>query len=1075
MMCNLVLLLNLLNPYMMKHNRLVVISFLFILCCLQLNTASAQNQDPRVKKANALFDRFSFPEAAEEYKRVLAKDDIPEAKIKLAETYRYMNMPVEAEYWYEQVVELAESEPIHKYYYAMALKANGKFEEAKEFFLEYAQLVPADTRGLRQVEACEESTYFLTDPGIYEVSLASNINSPLADFGPAFFKEGIVYASEKSDKHAQRTYNWRNAPFLDLFYSKGESDDNPSALGTPESFKGKVNTWMHEGTVSFSKDFETMYFTRNNYLKGKVGYDTEEKLKTINLQIYESKSDGEKWNEINSIPFNSDDYSVGHPALSPDGQALYFASDMPGGYGGVDIYVSYKSGDSWGAPENLGPEINTEGHEMFPFMADDGTLYFASDALPGLGGLDLFSTLLLEDGTWSAPDNLRYPINTNGDDFAMIIDASNKKGYFSSNRSGGKGDDDIYSFTKLTNIMTGVVIDCNSQEPLEGSLVQLMDGNKIMQKKKSSFNGTFSFPVSPNKEYTVVATKMGYEEGEESISTIGGMNGKQINVKIPICPEGSSSSGEGGCQVTGQVIDKATGLPVGGAIVTITNAETRDDNTFVTESDGMYQFYLGSESDYVIYATKEFYFTANKTLSTRGIDCSDPLQNKIALDIEIAPIPLDPNNPNNPNRNNAGGNPGDNPYAGGGDPRTNIGGDPNANNSGNGGNGGGNSGTTPGDNKTDDITFRDDGTGSDPRHPGLNDVLPKLNHIYYDFDKANIRPDAAIELDKVVQFMFENPGIIIDLRSHTDSRGTHAYNEDLSDRRAQSALNYITSRGIDPSRMTAKGYGESQLANECSDGVPCNKGKHQENRRTEFVITGYNSNSIYSLPRYFGSGGKRLSQGGTGNNTSSSTTYSNNNSTYSSSNNSSSSASSYDYNSGLNTSGSNTYSSGSSTTTTTPYVSNNTPTYYDRDPVTGEVIIDENCCVQSGTSTKGKNVYDYYVPNKPSNDNSTTTTSSSSTTTDFTSSSTSSSTTIGAGTEYKIQLGAYRSPDMAAFNKLNDLGYVDTETTSTGVKRVIIGSFTDKTNVEQALLQLKQRGYGDAFVVKYKNGLRIGR
>ncbi len=1069
MKSELTLLLNLLNPFLMKHNRLVVILFLFILCCIQTSTVNAQSEDSRLKKANALFDRFSFPEAAEEYKRVLAKDDIPEAKIKLADTYRYMNMPVEAEYWYEQVVELSENEPIHKYYYAMALKANGKFEEAKEFFLEYAQLVPADTRGLRQVEACEESTYFLTDPGIYEVSLASNINSSLADFGPAFYKDGIVYASEQSDKHAQRNYNWRNAPFLDLFYSKGESDDNPSALSTPESFKGKVNTWMHEGTVSFSKDFETMYFTRNNYFKGKVGYDTEEKLKTVNLQIYESKADGDKWNEIKSIPFNSDDYSVGHPALSPDGQALYFASDMPGGYGGVDLYVSYKSGDSWGAPENLGPEINTEGHEMFPFMADDGTLYFASDALPGLGGLDLFSTMLLEDGTWSSPDNLRYPINTNGDDFAMIIDASNKKGYFSSNRSGGKGDDDIYSFTKLTNIMTGVVIDCNTQEPLESAMVQLMDGNKIMQKKKSSFNGTFSFPVSPNKEYTVVATKMGYEEGQESISTVGGMNGKQINIKIPICPEGSGPAGEGGCEVTGMVVDKATGLPVGGAIVTITNAETRDDNTFVTEADGMYQFYLNSESDYVIYATKEFYFTANKTLSTRGIDCEDPLQNKIALDIEIAPIPMDanannPNNPNNPYNPNNPNSSGNNPYNGNTDPRSNIGGDPNANS--------GNpnaSGNTPNSNKTDDITFKDDGKGSDPRHPVLEGVLPQLNHIYYDFDKANIRPDAAIELDKVVQFMFENPGIIIDLRSHTDSRGTHAYNADLSDRRAQSALNYITSRGIAPSRMTAKGYGENQLANECGDGVPCNEGKHQENRRTEFVITGYNSNSIYSLPRYFGSGGKRLTQGGTNNYSGSSSSNAN---IYSGS--STNSTSTYDYDMGSSSSATSPYSS-SSSTTTSPYSSNNTPTYYDRDPITGEVIIDENCCIQSGTSTTGKNVYDYYVPNESGNNAGTTTSSSDDTTTDFAASSPSSSTSTSVGTEYKIQLGAYRSPDMAAFNKLKDLGFVDTETTSTGVKRVILGSFTDKTNVDQALLELKHRGYGDAFVVKYKNGLRIGR
>ena len=250
--------------------------------------------------------------------------------------------------------------------------------------------------------------------------MASTVNSELADFGPAFYRDGIVYASEKNVKFQEKEYNWREHPFLDLFYSKAEGE-NPANLAKPELFKGKVNTWVHEGTVTFTEDFQTMYFTRNSYYKGKIGYDTEEEMKTVNLQIFESRAanGGEKWGDIKSLPFNSDDYSVGHPTLSRDGQALYFASDMPGGFGETDLYVSYKSGDSWGQPENLGPEINTEGREMFPYMSADGLLYFASDALPGLGGLDIFSAKLLEDGTWSAPENLRYPINTNGRRFCF--------------------------------------------------------------------------------------------------------------------------------------------------------------------------------------------------------------------------------------------------------------------------------------------------------------------------------------------------------------------------------------------------------------------------------------------------------------------------------------------------------------------------------------------------------------------------------------------------------------------------------------------------------------------------------
>lgn len=1003
--------------------------FLFILTILlcPIATTSLLAQDSRVKKANELYDKFSFPEAAEAYKKILAKEDIAEAKIKLADCYRLMNMPIEAEYWYEQVVQLSESEPVHKYYYGMSLKANGKFEEAKQAFLQYAQLVPADTRGLRQVEACEQATYFLTDPGIYQITLANSVNSAKADFGPAFYKEGIVYASEDNVRNNEMEYNWREQPFLDLFYAKKEGE-NPAQLGKGETFKGTVNTYLHEGTLVFTNGFKTMYFTRNSYYKGRIGYDTEEKLKTVNLQLFEAtaEGDGGKFGSIKSLPFNNDDYSVGHPALSADGQALYFVSDMPGGYGGTDIYVSYKSGDSWGQPENIGPEINTEGNEMFPYMSKDGLVYFSSDALPGLGGLDIFSTKQQADGTWSAPENLRYPINTNGDDFAFIIDEKNENGYFSSNRPGGKGDDDIYSFTKLNNIMTGIVVDCNTQKPIAEAMVELKEGASIMQKRKTNATGTFTFPISPGKEYTVTASKENYEDGAQTINTID-ISSTQVDIKIPICPKtdgpdgmGSGKddpnnkekgNGKGGpCMVTGKVTDKASGKAINGAIVKLTDLNTREEKTLVTGPDGVYSFEMSSEADYTIFASLSFYFSETKQVSSRGADCSKPL----VVDVSMGKLPVDPK----------------------------------------GGAINGTDGQPP--------RIRDDGSSN---IVGLPDWL-KLNHIYYDFDKSNIRKDAEVELEKVVRLMAENPGLQIELHSHTDARGTHEYNQALSDRRAESARDYLVGRGINAQDIAGKGLGETVPANECVDGVPCSNAKHQENRRTEFVITGYSvGGGVTSLPRYYYKSdyhrGKDYYKNGA-----------------------SSSSDDGAYNGGGSGGGSSYagggsgtyYDGGSSSSSSSSSASANisSGTYYDQVGI-GSSSTTIECCGVKMSTTEGftQSIGTYTAPKnsgKPEMNGNSDSDAYKNTYPEPPASTTS------TGTIYKVQITTTNNIDLDRFSSsLGDMGTIEVERNNAGTQRVILGSFPDRSGAEDALYKAQQRGYKDAFVVTYQDGLRVGR
>lgn len=660
----------------------------FFVFVLLLFTAAvfALAQEASLKKANAYFDEGDYPNAVQVYKEILEKSNDKEVKRRLADCYRLMKQPVSAEYWYEQIVSQTGVDPINKYYYGLMLKANGKYEEAKAAFTEYTQLAPHDSRGIRQVEACEKSGFFLEDPGLYQISLV-NINSKKADFAPAFYKNGIVFASEEYGK-SRRIYKRRNAPYLDLFFAE-QKGENPALLGIPQALRGDINTQYHESSATFTNSFKAIYFTRNNFYNGKANYSQKAKLQQLNLQIFTAtlNVDNGEWGKAVPLPFNNTDYSTGHPSISPDGKTLYFISDMPGGYGGTDLYLCKLNGDKWDRPQNLGPNVNTEGNEMFPFISSDGILYFASDGLPGLGGLDVFATRQQSNGNWAIPENLRYPVNTNSDDFAFIMNPDNGIGYFSSNRPGGQGDDDLYSVVKSSGV---------------------------------------------------------------------------------------------NCKVSGLVLNKNTGQPVAGAVVRLINMNVSKETT--ADANGFYSFDLPAKADFTLYATKDFFFTEVKHLTTRDRDCNNPGQKELNADIMLAGIPVDPKTGQ----------------------------------------------------LSEPITIV---AGGETSHPDL--PLPKINFIYYDLDQYFIREDAKVELDKIVAFMKENPGVVIQLKSHTDSRGTKEYNQTLSTKRAQAAVDYIVSKGVSRNRLTAMGLGETQPVNECTDGVNCPEEKHQQNRRTEFVITGY--------------------------------------------------------------------------------------------------------------------------------------------------------------------------------------------------------------------------------------------
>lgn len=500
-----------------------------------------------------------------------------------------------------------------------------------------------------------------------------------------------------------------------------------------------------------------MIFTRDNYYKGKLKASKNGTTK-LNLYYAERDSVSDQWGDPQPLPFNNDEYSVGHPAISEDGLTLYFVSDMPGGKGGTDIYKSEMKDGNWGEPVNLGEPINTEGNEMFPFLNHDEELFFASNGQPGLGGLDIYVIDVIKN---KKVINLGAPINSNLDDFGLIIDK--KEGYFSSNRDGGKNHDDIYSFTAerpfLTNYLaSGTVYDKTSKAILDNAVVKLYDeGGNLLDSTYSDKNGKYAFTVDTGKKYSIKADKEDYFPTELSFKTLNSEEGLWENDLY--------LNSDYGFQLIGEVVLKGTEEAVPGVQVKITDNFTgKDILTAQTDNAGGFVNPLedkkpGDRVSYQIQLQKDGYlgknFVFNHLLKEPG-----PIYLKEFVDLSMDKIEVG----------------------------TDIG------------------------------------------------KLVDLKPIYFDLGKSNIRKDAALELDKVVKVMKENPTLQIELGAHTDSRGSAVSNEKLSDKRAKASAAYIISQGIDASRITGKGYGESQLINECADGVKCSEEQHQNNRRTEFKV-----------------------------------------------------------------------------------------------------------------------------------------------------------------------------------------------------------------------------------------------
>lgn len=803
----------------MKAMRIIT-SLALLLFVVQM----AAGQTAKLKQARQAMNNLDYMRAIELYNQILEDHDVAEAKINLAEAYRKINDTQNAEYWYGQVVRLPESEPIHKLYYGMMLQRNGRCEEARQWYEAYTELVPNDERGQYLKMACDyEKELLERNLGLYEVKLC-DFNSRSDDFAPQFYKGGLVFSSERdTNPIIRRTHTWTGNPFLELYYidvrqlGNKEGECGNYVFGRPEKFSNEINSKYHDATVAFSRNGEEIYFTRNNFVNGKKGYDDEGIMR---LKIFYARSEGHgKWGELQSLPFNSDEYSVAHPALSPDGNRLYFASDMPGGFGGMDLYYSDKENGRWGPPQNLGPGINTEGHEIFPTVAPDGRLYFASDGHIGLGGLDIYSTHEVGPGNWTAPENLGAPINSNADDFGIVFNQEGTCGFFTSNRDGGIGHDDIYSFKRTAIPVEVLVYDEKTEQPLQGAAVAVACMDDTLT---TDNGGLVRFHMKLDKCCKLHASLTDYEPAASEACTRNLTLKDRLTVKIPLRRKADFL-------VEGVVFDAASSLPLEGATVTIEDENGQPAaEPFITPKTGKYYFKLERDKCYRIKAEKIGYFAGiANNVCTKGLDQSETLRENLYL----SPTSIQPGSEVITARE--GFTTEETPYTYL-DPATGLWMDKDT--------------RLPADGRYPDGRLYEKGElkggGSDlvrgptPPSPEDNYAIPYLLHIYYDFDKAYIRDDAIPELEKLYQLLVDNPQYIIEIGSHTDSRGSYHYNQRLSQRRAEAVVRWLTDRGIDRNRLVARGYGETKPVNHCKNNVPCSEREHQLNRRTEFKVIG---------------------------------------------------------------------------------------------------------------------------------------------------------------------------------------------------------------------------------------------
>lgn len=637
----------------------------FSVIILFVTVESAVGQEKILERANEKYNQYSFSPAIDIYKKVLDKGYVSADLLKKLGNSYYFNADYkQAASIYERLISEYEAEVTPDYYfrYSQTLRSLTEYAKADELMRKFSEITSGDVRANTFDNKRDYRKEIKENSGRYTLG-NFDYNSVYSEFAPSYYKNGLIFSSDRDTGNlAKYRHTWNSKDFLDLYKVNADTVSENSVIKLDKS----INTRLHESTSAATKDGSTVYFTRNNFVDGKTIKDQEG---VVRLKIFRAKFENGDFIELEELPFNSDEYSVANPSLSPDEKTLFFVSDMPGSYGISDIFkVAINNDGTFGPPENLGNTINTEARETFPFVTSEEILYFSSDGHPGLGGLDIFATRIKNKSYSGIVKNVGEPINSNLDDFTFIFEEDTKSGYFASNREGGLGYDDIYSFVEnipleleCQQIVTGTVRDKISNQVLVGATIKVIgENNEEIAKTLTNANGDYKLMMDCNKGNFVRALTDGYVPAE----------------------------------------------------------------VYMGKSDGQPQII-------------DFYLERDIITAGFGDDLAKLLQ---------------------------------------------------------------------------------------------------LITIYFDLNKFNIRPDAEIEIQKVIAAMDKYPSLKIQVNSHTDSRGKDAYNLWLSQKRAESTVAYMVSNGISKERLEGEGFGETKLVNDCGNNSKCSATEHELNRRSEFII-----------------------------------------------------------------------------------------------------------------------------------------------------------------------------------------------------------------------------------------------
>lgn len=709
---------------MKNMKKLLVIIFVF-----SIQFINAQDQE--LIRAKKFFDRTYYSEAIILYEKLAEEKPSQEVIKNLADSYYYTNDLIKAQRYYRLLVQNYKDNLDREYYfrYAQTLKATNAYNDANTILKEYyakssspqdAVNFEKDVKTLENVSAIGKRFEIKNLP----------INTPNSEFGAVKYKDNLVFAGVKLKPGIfDKKFKWDGETYLNLVTVPLKNINAADSI--THYFAKELKTGMHESNAVFTKDGKTIYFTRNNSKNGKKKKDDK---KISNLQIFKAELVGGKWTNITSLPFNSPNYSVEHPALSADEKVLYFASDMPGSIGSFDIYSVNINKGAFDTPKNLGPEINTNKREQFPFASADNKLYFSSDGHLGYGSLDVFVSEI-NGNEYSKPINIGLPLNSNLDDFAFNIDSETKEGYFASNREGGKGGDDIYQFKETKDLIVedchqliaGIITDIDTKLVLENATVILQDSNnKTLNTATTSADGKFSFKVPCEASYKVSAFKEKYTNEFKTV-TLDNIRDKENDASLAL-----------------KSLEKIK-------LEEKENVEKKRQQEIIIEEENKKKEVLAA----VELKQKE----------------------KKAKEAEIAAAEVKKNE------------------------------------------------------KVKQILEQEKDVVRDKDR-----LIIKTDPIYFDYNMWYIRKESKVVLGRVVALMNKYPGMVIEIGSHTDSRGNAKFNENLSQKRANSTREFIIQSGIDAKRVTAKGYGESVPIIKCKTDDACSEEEHELNRRSEFVI-----------------------------------------------------------------------------------------------------------------------------------------------------------------------------------------------------------------------------------------------